>query len=173
MVPKDTNSRKKEGIRLLVMDIDGTLTDGKMNFSAQGEMFKAFDVKDGYGIHDILPANNIVPAVITGGTSAIVERRCRELEIPILRLGARDKLPVLRGILEELSMSEENVAYIGDDDNDLECMRFAALAGCPADASASILAAADFVSSKNGGDAAVRDFIEWLCERGDARGDAE
>jgi 3-deoxy-D-manno-octulosonate 8-phosphate phosphatase (KDO 8-P phosphatase) len=161
-------NKKGETIRILAMDADGTLTDGKIYLSEHGEMMKAFHAHDGYGIREILPRLNILPVVITGRRSAILELRCRELDIAHLYQDVRDKLEVLKALVVERSLTMEHVAYIGDDDNDLECMRFAALAGCPANASANILAAADFVSRKNGGDAAVRDFIEWLCERKDA-----
>ena len=88
-------------IKLLVMDVDGTLTDGKIYMGAEGEMMKAFDVKDGYGIAHILPRLGITPVIITGRRSGIVERRCAELGITELYQGVRDKLEKLRELLHE------------------------------------------------------------------------
>ena len=102
-------------IKLLVMDVDGTLTDGKINMGPNGELFKAFDIKDGYAINEMLPAHGIVPAIITGRISSIVENRARELHIDELYQGKHDKLDTLRELMQKYACSRENVAYIGDD----------------------------------------------------------
>ncbi|MGN0559344.1 MAG: KdsC family phosphatase [Acutalibacteraceae bacterium] len=159
-------------IKLLVLDVDGTLTDGKIYMGADGEMMKAFNIKDGYGIHDILPKLGIIPAIITGRTSDIVKKRCQELEIKWLYQGVRQKLDKLCELLSILSEQEHtqyslaNVAYCGDDCNDLSCMtavkNAGGIVGCPNDAVQEVLEIADFVSRYNGGDGAVRDFIDWL-----------
>ena len=159
-------------IKVLVMDVDGTLTDGKIYMGADGEMFKAFNIKDGYGINDILRSKGIVPVIITGRQSKIVENRCKELHIEHLHQGIHDKLGVLRQVLAQLEEEKgsvfglDNVAYIGDDCNDLVCMKAVkeagGLVGCPADAVKQVIAAASFISSRNGGDGAVREFIEWF-----------
>lgn len=149
-------------IRLLFMDVDGTLTDGKIYMGDQGEAFKAFDIKDGYGIHEILPQHGIVPVIITGRTSKIVENRAAELGITELHQGKHEKLEVMREVLERFSCPPEEAAYIGDDLLDLPCMRFCGVCGCPADAVPAVRAACHFVSTKPGGNGAVRDFIEWL-----------
>ena len=161
-------------IKVLVMDVDGTLTDGKIYMGADGEMFKAFNIKDGYGINDILRSKGIMPVIITGRQSKIVENRCKELHIHHLHQGIHDKLGVLKQVLEQLKLGEEselsleNVAYIGDDCNDLVCMQAVkaagGLVGCPADAVKQVIDIAEFVSSKNGGDGAVREFIEWFVK---------
>jgi 3-deoxy-D-manno-octulosonate 8-phosphate phosphatase (KDO 8-P phosphatase) len=154
----------REKIKLLVMDVDGTLTDGKLYFSAQGEELKAFHAKDGYGIGKLLPARGLVPAIITGRTSRILERRCAELKIEHLFQGISDKATAMRELLTRLSLQPEQAAYIGDDDNDLGAMRICALRACPADASERIKAGADFVAARRGGEGAVREFIEWLID---------
>ena len=136
-------------IKLLVMDVDGTLTDGKINMGPDGELFKAFNIKDGYAINEMLPAHDIVPAIITGRTSQIVENRARELHITELHQGKHDK---------------ENVAYIGDDILDIVCMNECALVGCPADACHQVLDIAHFIAPNRGGDGAVRDFIEYIID---------
>lgn len=163
---------EKKKIRFLVMDVDGTLTDGKIYMGADGELMKAFDVKDGCGIKDILPQHGIVPIIITARNSEILENRCRELSIEHLYQGVRKKREKLDELLYEFSevdgvvYSYTNTAYIGDDILDLQCMEpikaAGGIVGCPADAAKKVLQCADFVSSKNGGNGAVREFIEWL-----------
>ena len=152
-------------IKYLVMDVDGTLTDGKIYMGNDGEMMKAFDIKDGCGIHDILIPAGIAPVIITGRSSKILENRCKELGITNLHQGIRNKIEKLLTITTDLSM----VAYIGDDINDLSCMEpikeAGGLVGCPADAVQKVVDLADFVSKRNGGNGAVREFIEWIVER--------
>ncbi|MGN0436210.1 MAG: KdsC family phosphatase [Wujia sp.] len=153
-------------IKYLVMDVDGTLTDGKIYMGNDGELFKAFSAKDGYGIcHMAVPAG-IEPIIITGRSSAIVENRCKELGIKRLYQGITDKLKCLEKIF--LFDGFESVAYIGDDLNDLSCMEAVSsaggLTGCPADASDAVIDLVDYVTDKNGGEGAVREFIEWILE---------
>ena len=151
-------------IKLLVMDVDGTLTDGKINMGPDGEVFKAFDIKDGYAINEILPAHGIVPAIITGRTSRIVENRARELHITELYQGKHEKLDTLKQLMAKHGCSRENVAYIGDDILDIECMRECGVVGCPADSCRQVKEIAHYVCNRNGGDGAVREFIEFLLE---------
>jgi len=155
-----------ENIKYLVMDVDGTLTDGKVYIGNDGEVFKAFDIKDGCGIHDILIPVGIIPVIITGRSSKILENRCKELGITEIYQGVSNKLNKLQEILNNSNSSANSVAYIGDDINDLECMKVikntGGIIGCPADAVKEVLEIADFVSSKKGGNGAVREFIEWL-----------
>lgn len=161
-----------ECINLLIMDVDGTLTDGKIYMSAEGEIFKSFSVKDGCGIHDILHPAGILPIIITGRKSLIVEKRCRELGITEIHQGIQDKASHLEKIISEFNRNRnyniqlKNMAYIGDDINDLSCMHLVKSAGgvvgCPCDASIEVLKISNFVSSQRGGDGAVRDFIEWI-----------
>lgn len=156
------------------MDVDGTLTDGKIYMGPTGESFKAFDVKDGCGIKDILPDFGIVPIIITARNSEILKRRCEELAIENLHQGIRNKIGKLDEILKEFSEKDnmsytyENVAYIGDDILDFQCMKpikeAGGLIGCPSDAVKSVLEISNFVSSKTGGNGAVREFIEWIVE---------
>lgn len=153
-----------QNIKYLVMDVDGTLTDGKIYMGQNGELFKAFSIKDGYGINDILPKLNIIPIIITGRQSDIVENRCKELHINLVFQGVHNKLAKLKEIIGADNLS--SVAYIGDDLNDLELMREVkingGIIGCPKDASNEIAEISDFVSSYNGGNGAVREFINYL-----------
>lgn len=152
-------------IRLLIMDVDGTLTDGKILMGPNGEIAKSFNIKDGYAIKDILPKHNIIPAVITSRSSAIVENRCKELQISFLFQNVPNKLPVLKSLLDLLCLTPNDVAYIGDDLGDLECMKFVCVKGCPADAANEIIDICDFISSHKGGEGSVRDFIEWIINQ--------
>ncbi|OXN01281.1 KdsC family phosphatase [Bifidobacterium vansinderenii] len=149
-------------IRLLVMDVDGTLTDGRICIGADGEMMKTFNCKDGYGIKHLLPDAGITPMIITGRNSTILARRADELGITELHQGVHDKLPLLRRLMEERGLTRNEVAYIGDDLNDLEAIRFAGLSGCPADSTQGIIDVVDYVCRRDGGRGAVREFIEHM-----------
>ena len=153
-------------IKLLVMDVDGTLTDGKIYMGNDGELMKAFDIKDGYGINALLPNNGIIPVIITGRESKIVSNRCKELYIDEYYQGVSDKLSCLQDVVSNKGFDLSNVAYIGDDDNDLGCMYAVKNAGglvaCPANASDRICDIADYISLNNGGEGAVREFIDFL-----------
>lgn len=152
-------------IKYLIMDVDGTLTDGKIYMASSGEAVKAFNIKDGCGIHDLLIPAGITPVIITGRSSVIVLNRCRELGINEVYQGISNKMEQLLSITRNLF----EVAYIGDDINDLSCMlpikEAGGIVGCPADAVGQVKRLSDFVSAHNGGDGAVRDFIEWLLEK--------
>ncbi|MCQ2289449.1 MAG: HAD-IIIA family hydrolase [Muribaculaceae bacterium] len=149
-------------IKLLVMDVDGTLTDGKINMGPNGEVFKSFDIKDGYGINEMLPAHGIVPAIITGRTSQIVANRAAELHITELHQGKHDKLDTLLAIMKKYDCTGANVAYIGDDILDIVCMEQCGLVGCPADSCSQVKAIAHYICRNKGGEGAVREFIEHI-----------
>ena len=146
------------------MDVDGTLTDGKIYMGNNGELMKAFSVKDGCGIHDILIPSGITPIVITGRKSDIVLKRCKEIGIVEVYQGINNKIDKLFTITSDFS----SVAYIGDDINDFSCMMLVkeagGIVGCPKDSVSKVTRIADFVSGYKGGDGAVRNFIEWLVE---------
>ena len=150
------------------MDVDGTLTDGKIYMGHDGEVFKAFDIKDGYGIKNILPKYNIIPVVITARTSNIVKNRCQELGITECWQGVQDKLEKMREIAklyliqpDEKGVYQE-IAYIGDDIIDLSCMKYCGLVACPADAVLEVKKVSSFISKFSGGHGAVREFIEEI-----------
>jgi len=147
------------------MDVDGTLTNGKIYLGEQGEIFKVFDTKDGYGIRKILPEHNVIPAIITGRTSSILEKRAGELGITEVHQGKQEKLETMKELLNKFYCPPEQVAYIGDDLPDLPCMQICGICGCPADAVPEVKAVCDFISSKNGGDGAVREFVEWFLKQ--------
>lgn len=152
-------------IKYLVMDIDGTLTDGKIYMGNGGEVMKAFNIKDGCGIHDIAIPLGIIPVIITGRKSKIVKNRCSEIGIVNIYQGVSNKVEKLKIVTKDL----KNVAYIGDDVNDIPVMtevkKNGGIVGCPADAVEEVRGISDFISQRNGGDGAVREFIEWLVEK--------
>lgn len=154
-------------IKYLVMDVDGTLTDGKIYMGKNEEFMKAFSIKDGAGIHDILIPAGIIPVIITGRISEIVLNRSTEVGVQEIHQGVGDKLSKLKEITCELN----SVAYIGDDINDLNCMKAikdaGGIVGCPSDAIDKVKSIADYISSCKGGDGAVRMFIEWIIEHRD------
>ena len=149
-------------IKYFIMDVDGTLTDGKIYMSPSGEAMKAFNVKDGYGIHDLLMPAGITPVILTGRSSEILLNRCAELGITQIHQGGSNKIEKIKAIAADLSQ----VAYIGDDLNDIGCMKLVkqagGLVGCPAVAVKEVKILAHFVAEHKGGEGAVRDFIDWL-----------
>lgn len=153
-------------IRFLVMDVDGTLTDGKIYMGQQGELFKAFDVKDGYAIKEILPTLGITPVIITARDSQILQNRCRELGITELHQGIHDKFECLNALLALHNATLTEVAYIGDDDLDLQCILPIRQAGgftaCPVDASSRMVASVQWVSTHKANEGAVRDIVEHI-----------
>lgn len=161
-------------IKFLIMDVDGTLTDGKIYMGENGEVMKAFDIKDGCGIKEILPTHDIIPVIITARQSKILENRCAELNITYLYQGIREKLRQIDLILDRFNHENgtnytySNCAYAGDDILDLPCMNIikvsGGLVGCPADAIDEVKVIADFISTKKCGDGAIRDFIEWIIK---------
>lgn len=153
-------------IKYLIADIDGSLTDGKIYINNGGEFMKAFSVKDGYALNNILPKQGIEPVILTSRSSEIVLRRCEELGIKRVIQGVADKQIALFEIIEDGDMS--CFAYFGDDIPDLECMKkiksFGGIVGCPADAVQAIKAVADYVCLAKAGEGALREFAEWLVE---------
>lgn len=151
---------------ILFLDVDGTMTDGSIHISEQGELFKSFNVKDGYALTSLLPLINYTPVVLTGRKSIIVNMRCKELGIDECYQGVIDKKEIIFSIIKKLNANPSNTAYIGDDINDVKCMleinRMGGITGCPSDAADKVKSICSFVSEKKGGKGAVRDFIEFL-----------
>lgn len=161
--------RAVKGIRLLVLDVDGVLTDGRLWFDARGERLKAFHVRDGHGIK-LARAAGIEVAVISGRRSAAVATRCRELGISRIVQGAEDKLAAFEALRHALDVPASHCACIGDDAPDVPVMRRVGLAFAPADAHPSALAAAHRVTSLRGGEGAVREVCDLLTGRAPPRG---
>lgn len=149
------------GIRLLVMDVDGVMTDGKIIYTSDGQEIKSFNIKDGLGIKRA-QASGIETAIITGRTSPMVERRALELGIAHLVQGREDKLAALSDLLDQINLSLDQVAYIGDDLPDLTAIESVKLGACPADAADEVKSRANWVSTRAGGDGCVRELCDLL-----------
>lgn len=153
-------------IKYLIMDVDGTLTDGKIYIGPEGETMKAFSVKDGYAFNYVLKPNNIRPVIITARTSEIVQKRCDELGVSDVYQGKLNKLEVVHAVAGENNLRE--CAYFGDDILDLKCMKpikeAGGIVGCPSDAVSEVKAIADYVCNNRAGEGALREFSEWLVE---------
>ncbi len=150
-------------IKLMVLDVDGTLTDGGVYYDSQGNEMKRFDVKDGLGIVVAVSAG-LEFAIITGRSSPMVERRAKELGIVHLIQGAQKKIPALLALAQKCGLDMEEIGYIGDDLNDLRAMKLVGFRACPADAAAEIREIADFIAAHDGGHGAVRDCLQYLME---------
>ena len=148
-------------IRLLVMDVDGVMTDGKVTYTSDGQELKSFNIKDGLGIKRA-NASGIETAIISARTSPMVERRVLELSITYLIQGREDKLTALADLVRQMNLSLDQVAYIGDDLTDLTAIESVKLGACPADAAIEVRSKADWVSTRAGGDGCVRELCDLL-----------
>jgi 3-deoxy-D-manno-octulosonate 8-phosphate phosphatase (KDO 8-P phosphatase) len=148
-------------VRLLVLDVDGVLTDGKLYFLADGSEAKAFSTLDGQGIK-MLMNSGVNVAIITGRTSTIVERRAANLGIMHLIQGREDKRTALDELLSSLQLSYDQVAYLGDDLPDLAAIRCVALGVAVANANTFVRQHALAVTSLRGGEGAARELCEFI-----------
>lgn len=151
-------------IKLLVLDVDGCLTDGRIVYSNEGDEIKAFNVKDGFAIVNWIALGRNA-AIITGRRSKIVEKRAKELGIRHLYQGVKDKLTCLQNLCDELGIGIDEVAAIGDDLNDYRLLKACGRSFAPADAMHHITGMVDVVLSRQGGDGAVREMIELLIRQ--------
>ncbi|MGK7345803.1 MAG: KdsC family phosphatase [Candidatus Nitrospinota bacterium M3_3B_026] len=165
MPPIEENEIMKRAgmIRLVVLDVDGVLTDGKIIFTEDGKELKNFDVKDGHGIVMARDAG-IQFAFISGRTSAVTAKRAENLGVKYVLQGAKDKEKAMRDLADTAGFELSAAAFMGDDVIDIPAMRIAGLAAAPADAHPAALDAADWVSSKDGGNGAAREFIDLMLK---------
>ena len=150
-------------IRLILMDVDGVMTDGSLVYTQAGEAGKAFDVKDGYGIVKGQQAG-LKFGIITGKRSAIVRHRSRDLGIKIVHQGVRDKEAVYKKILRSQRLTDAEVAYIGDDEPDLPVLKRVGFSAAPADGVPVVLKAVRYICKKKGGSGAVREIIDMILK---------
>ena len=151
-------------IKMIILDNDGVLTDGKIIYDNNKLESKNYNAKDGLGVK-LLQFSDIKLAIITGRSSYIVEQRCDDLQIKLLYQGVRNKLKKTTELLKELNLDWENVAYMGDDWNDFPVMEKCNISAVPADAFDDIRSRADLVTKRNGGEGAVREFIELILKK--------
>jgi YrbI family 3-deoxy-D-manno-octulosonate 8-phosphate phosphatase len=155
-------NEKLSRIKLLLTDCDGVLTDGGVYYGETGEEFKKFDIRDGMGVERLRNHAGVTTGIITGELSPSVIKRAEKLKITELHLGAKDKPAIFKEILNRLNLQPEEVAYIGDDTNDLEVMKLAGISVCPANAISFIKDIANIVCEANGGEGCFREFAELI-----------
>ena len=148
-------------IKLIVLDIDGCMSDGKLHYTDNGNEIKSFNVKDGLAItswHKL----GMKSAIITGRESTIIKKRADELSIEFVYQGIKNKELVLQNIVKELNISLSEVASIGDDLNDIKMLKMSGISFCPSDANSFVKNSCKYILNKNGGDGAVREMIEKI-----------
>ena len=148
-------------VRMLAMDVDGVLTDAGMYYSESGDELKKFNTRDGMGIK-MLQAAGVITAFITKEKTAIVERRGQKLAVPEVHQGVDDKLTDLTRLVRKHGLTLAQVAYIGDDVNDLEVLQAVGFSAAPADAMPIVIQAVHYVCAKKGGEGAVRELADLI-----------
>jgi 3-deoxy-D-manno-octulosonate 8-phosphate phosphatase (KDO 8-P phosphatase) len=149
-------------IKLLLTDCDGVLTDTGVYYSERGEELKRFSIRDGMGVERLRKLAGIETGIVTGESSGSVKKRAEKLKIEELHLGANNKIDVLNEILVRRNLTTENIAFIGDDMNDLEVMKIVGVAACPGDAIAEIKNNSNYICKNRGGNGALREFAEMI-----------
>ena len=155
-------------IELLILDVDGVLTDGRLYFSARGEALKVFHVRDGHGIK-LLMGVGVKVAAVSGRRSSALAARMRELEVRYVIQGCRDKVAAMQGLSRRLHIAPRNIACIVDDTPDLPLMASVGLAAAVADAHSVVLSAAHWIAKTDGGHGAVRELCDALLRARAAR----
>ena len=150
-------------IRLFATDVDGVLTDSGMYYAESGDEWKKFNTRDGMGIK-LLQKAGIITAIVTQERTKLVARRAEKLTIPELHQGVLDKLSLVREMASRHGLTLSQVAYIGDDINDLETLKAVGFSATPADGMPQVAAVVDYICRKKGGEGAVREIIEMILE---------
>ena len=159
----DDTRRRAARVKLVLFDVDGVLTDGRLILGDDGQEYKAFHSQDGHGIK-MLHRSGVVTGIITGRTSRVVEHRMKNLNVTHLFQGAEDKLPVYDQLLRQLNLNADESAFVGDDVVDLPIMLKAGLAIAPANAHALVKQHAHWVTPNGGGQGAARDVCELILD---------
>ena len=157
----DRSRKALKNIRLFATDVDGVLTDAGMYYSESGDEWKKFNTRDGMGIK-LLQKAGLITAIVTQERTKLVARRAEKLTIPEVHQGAMDKLSVVREMAGRYGVTLDQVAYIGDDINDVETLKAVGFSASPADGLPQALAVVDYVCQKKGGEGAVREIIDMI-----------
>lgn len=155
---------KAQKIKLMLTDCDGVLTDNGVYYTQDGEMMKRFSIRDGMGVERLRNEVGVATGIITGETSGSVIKRAEKLNIEHLYLGIKNKKQMLSAILEETRFVPAEIAYIGDDVNDIEIMNECGLTACPSDAMFQVKDIVDYVCNEKGGHGAFREFAEFIIK---------
>ena len=161
--PKQINNRAAK-IKLVLTDVDGVLTDTGVYYSAKGEEMKRYSIRDGMGMERLRKIVGVETGIITRENTEIVSSRAKKLKIEELHLGSMEKGKTLEEILKRKNLSSDEVAYIGDDTNDLDIMMMVGLSACPNDATIFAKKTANVILPSNGGNGAFRDLAELIIE---------
>jgi len=156
--------KKASKIKLLITDVDGVLTDTGVYYSAKGEELKRYSIRDGMGIERLKNLVNVETAIMTRENTDIVKSRANKLKITKLFMGILEKEKTLNEILTNSNLEVEEVAYMGDDTNDVEIMKLVGLSACPNDATKFAKDVSDLIVESKGGNGALRDFVELIIE---------
>jgi len=168
MKKKPVHSRFKK-IKLLLLDVDGVMTDGGVYFSETGDEEKKFNIQDGYGIVK-LQRSGVMAGIITGRVSKLVQRRANELGIQEVYQNLENKLDAYQQIKQKLNLSDSEIAYIGDDEPDLSIIGRVAFSAAPSDAVTAVKKSVHYVCKRKGGEGAVREVVDLiLAGRGHGR----
>lgn len=157
----DALQRLAADVALVIFDVDGVFTDGRLFFGPDGESIKVFHVRDGYGVKR-LAAAGVTVAIISGRSSTAVARRMAELGIEHVFQGDHDKVPLYERLIGQLGVPPDAVAFMGDDLPDLPVMQRVGLPAAPANADPAVLAASRWTGTRGGGEGAVREFCDFL-----------
>jgi len=163
LAERQKSFKKQERINYLVLDVDGVFTDGCVYYGAEGELMKKFDMRDGMGL-EILRQNNVEVVVITSENSDLVAKRMQKLQIKHTFLGVKDKYSFLQNFISQQQTSWANLAYVGDDVNDLANLCTAGWSFAPANATSVVKQQVDFTLSHNSADGAIREVCEWVMK---------
>lgn len=161
---EEWNMKNLEKIKLIAIDVDGTLTDGTIYINEIGEEIKGFNVKDGTGIV-LAKLAGIIPVIISGKKSKAVENRVKVLGIEEYYQGIHDKRKVMEEIIKKYNLNWENCSFIGDDIIDIEVIKLVGFSASPKDAHPSVKIHVDFVSNFEGGKGAVREIIDFILKK--------
>ncbi len=155
---------KARKIKWIISDCDGVWTDTGVYYSNEGEMLKRFSIRDGMGVERLRNVVNIETAVMTGENSMQLKHRCDKLKISELYLYIKNKKDCLEKFKLKHNVENDEIAYIGDDFNDLEVLQMVGFSACPADALTDIKKECDYICTVNGGQGAFRDFAELIIK---------
>ena len=164
--------QKASTIKLVISDVDGVLTDTGVYYDENGDSMRRFSVRDGMGIERLRVLADVETILLSGEDSPSIKKRAEKLGITEYHLGIKDKAPVVRAIIKGRGLLPIEVAYIGDDLNDLDAMAEVGLKVCPADAYEAVTGCCDYVCSNKGGFGAFREFAELIiCAKKEVKGE--
>lgn len=161
---QDEILKRASKIKLLLLDVDGVLTDTGVYYSVNGEVLKRFSIRDGMGIERLRRIVDVETGIITREDTEIISSRARRLKITEVHLGIYEKEKILDEILKRKGISSDEAAFMGDDTNDVEIMKLVGLAACPGDATKFAKDVSDIIVKSKGGNGAVRDLAEIIIE---------